>query len=175
MYLTFVGSKLRHFRIRIRWLICSVSCWQDYSLKRREHTWQHVPSTRRCGKPLLVSRSWRQVAMTKHFVWAGEFLWKSSILLLLSVTVTCYAVTCRLVCIDLIHLCNRAIFVWPWNENARTNQKKQANGNRVIWLVYRMDTNILPSPIHPFSFWSLNFHTWFVEIWFLLSSLIVVS
>ena len=35
----------------------------------------------------------------------------------------------------------RAIFVWPWNENARTLQKQQTNGNRAIWLVYRMDTN----------------------------------
>ena len=36
---------------------------------------------------------------------------------------------------------NRAIFVWPWNENARTKQKQQTNGNRAIWLVYRTDTN----------------------------------
>ena len=35
----------------------------------------------------------------------------------------------------------RAIFVWPWNENARTKQKQQTNGNRAIWLVYRTDTN----------------------------------
>ena len=34
----------------------------------------------------------------------------------------------------------RAIFVWLWNENARTKQK-QTNGNREIWLVYRTDTN----------------------------------
>ena len=34
----------------------------------------------------------------------------------------------------------RAIFVWPWNENART--KQQTKGNRVIWLVYRTDTNV---------------------------------
>ena len=33
------------------------------------------------------------------------------------------------------------IFVWPWNENARTKQKQQTNGNRAIWLVYRTDTN----------------------------------
>ena len=39
------------------------------------------------------------------------------------------------------HFANRAIFVWPWNENARTKQKQQTNGNRAIWLVYRMDTN----------------------------------
>ena len=37
--------------------------------------------------------------------------------------------------------CDRAIFVWPWNENARTKQKQQKNGNRAIWLVYRTDTN----------------------------------
>ena len=35
----------------------------------------------------------------------------------------------------------RAIFVWPWNENARTKQKQQTNGNRAIWLVYGTDTN----------------------------------
>ena len=35
----------------------------------------------------------------------------------------------------------RAIFVWPWNENARTKQKQQTNGNTAIWLVYRTDTN----------------------------------
>ena len=33
----------------------------------------------------------------------------------------------------------RAIFVWPWNESARTKQKQQMNGNRAIWLVYRTD------------------------------------
>ena len=35
----------------------------------------------------------------------------------------------------------RAIFVWPWDENARTKQKQQTNGNRAIWLVYGTDTN----------------------------------
>ena len=35
---------------------------------------------------------------------------------------------------------NRAIFVRPWNENARTKQKQQTNGNRAIWLVYWTDT-----------------------------------
>ena len=37
-----------------------------------------------------------------------------------------------------------SIFVWPWNENARTTQKQQINGNRAdraIWLVQRTDTN----------------------------------
>ena len=34
-----------------------------------------------------------------------------------------------------------AIFLWAWNENARTKQKQQRNGNRAIWLVYRTDTN----------------------------------
>ena len=34
-----------------------------------------------------------------------------------------------------------AIFVWPWNENARTKQKQQTNRNRAIWLVYRTDGN----------------------------------
>ena len=37
----------------------------------------------------------------------------------------------------------RAIFVWPWNENAPTKQKQQTNENRAIWLVYRTDTNAL--------------------------------
>jgi len=36
---------------------------------------------------------------------------------------------------------DREIFVWPWNENVRTKQKQQTNGNRAIWLVYRTDTN----------------------------------
>ena len=34
--------------------------------------------------------------------------------------------------------------MWPWNENARTKQKQQTNGNRAdsaIWLVQRTDTN----------------------------------
>ena len=35
----------------------------------------------------------------------------------------------------------RAIYVWPWNENARTIQKQQKNGNRANWLVYRTDAN----------------------------------
>ena len=35
----------------------------------------------------------------------------------------------------------RAIFVWPWNENAETKQKQLTNENRAIWLVYRTDTN----------------------------------
>ena len=30
---------------------------------------------------------------------------------------------------------NKAIFVWPLNENSRTKQKQQRNGNRAIWLV----------------------------------------
>ena len=36
---------------------------------------------------------------------------------------------------------NRAIFVWPWNEKARTKQKQQMDGNRAIWLVYWTDKN----------------------------------
>ena len=35
----------------------------------------------------------------------------------------------------------RAIFSSPWNENARTKQKQQMNGDRAIWLVYTTDTN----------------------------------
>ena len=35
----------------------------------------------------------------------------------------------------------RAIYVWPWNENAQTIQKQQKNGNRANWLVYRTDAN----------------------------------
>ena len=35
----------------------------------------------------------------------------------------------------------RAIYIWPWNENAQTIQKQQKNGNRANWLVYRTDTN----------------------------------
>ena len=40
-----------------------------------------------------------------------------------------------------IRLAVRAIFVWPWDENVRTKQKKQTNGNRAIWLVCPTDTN----------------------------------
>ena len=36
---------------------------------------------------------------------------------------------------------NRAIFVCPRSENARTKQAQQTTGNRAIWLVYRTDTN----------------------------------
>ena len=36
---------------------------------------------------------------------------------------------------------NRVIFVWLWNENARTKQKQQTNGSRAISLVYRTETN----------------------------------
>ena len=39
------------------------------------------------------------------------------------------------------NLNDRAIFVWPWNENGRTKQKQQTYGNRAIWLVYLKDTN----------------------------------
>ena len=35
----------------------------------------------------------------------------------------------------------RAIFVWPWNENARTKLKQQTSGNKAIWLVWRTATN----------------------------------
>ena len=35
---------------------------------------------------------------------------------------------------------NSAIFVRPWNENARTKQKQQTNESRAIWLVYRTDS-----------------------------------
>ena len=38
---------------------------------------------------------------------------------------------------------DRAIFVWPWNENAQTKQKQRANGNSAIWLVYWTDLNAL--------------------------------
>ena len=37
--------------------------------------------------------------------------------------------------------CDRAIFVWPWNEITQRKQKQQINGNRVIWWVCWMDTN----------------------------------
>ena len=35
----------------------------------------------------------------------------------------------------------RGVFLWPWNENAQTKRRQQTNGNRAIWLVYRMDKN----------------------------------
>ena len=40
----------------------------------------------------------------------------------------------------------RATFVWPWNENARTKQKQQTNGNKAIWLVYRTDSKKTSCP-----------------------------
>ena len=44
-------------------------------------------------------------------------------------------------CPDSLNKLFRAIFVSLWNENARTKQKQQANGNKAIWLVYRTYTN----------------------------------
>ena len=46
-----------------------------------------------------------------------------------------------LISCSLYYFFNRAIFVWPWHENARTKQKQQTNENRAIWLVYRIYTN----------------------------------
>ena len=43
----------------------------------------------------------------------------------------------------------KAIFVWSWNENARTKQ----NGNRAISLVYRTDKSA-----RDFDWWSENFN-----------------
>ena len=40
-----------------------------------------------------------------------------------------------------LHYMLEPIFVWTWNENARTKQKQKTNGNRAIWLVCRTDTN----------------------------------
>ena len=42
---------------------------------------------------------------------------------------------------ELHNFLHKSIFSWPWNENSRTKQKQQTNGNRAIWLVYRRDTN----------------------------------
>ena len=37
----------------------------------------------------------------------------------------------------------RAIFVWPWNENARTKQKQQTKGNSLIdWFIERIQTRV---------------------------------
>ena len=37
----------------------------------------------------------------------------------------------------------RAIFVWHWNENARTKQKQQTNGNSLIdWFIERIQTRV---------------------------------
>ena len=38
-----------------------------------------------------------------------------------------------------LHCMLEPIFVWTWNESARTKQKQQTNGNRAISLVYRTD------------------------------------
>ena len=40
-----------------------------------------------------------------------------------------------------LHCMLEPIFVSTWNENARTKQKQQTNGNRAISLVCRTDTN----------------------------------
>ena len=40
-----------------------------------------------------------------------------------------------------LHCMLEPIFVWTWNENARTKQKQQTDGNRAISLVCRTDTN----------------------------------
>ena len=42
---------------------------------------------------------------------------------------------------ELHNFLHKSIFSWPWNENSRTKQKQQTNGNRAIWLVYRKGTN----------------------------------
>ena len=49
----------------------------------------------------------------------------------------------RWYCLSHVYDGPRAIFVWPWNENARIKQKQQTDGNRAIWLVYRTDANVL--------------------------------
>ena len=36
---------------------------------------------------------------------------------------------------------DRAIFLWPWNQNAHTNQKQQTNENRATWLECQTDRN----------------------------------
>ena len=40
-----------------------------------------------------------------------------------------------------LHCMLEPIFVWTWNENARTKQKQQTNGKRAISLFCRTDTN----------------------------------
>ena len=53
-------------------------------------------------------------------------------------------------------LLDRAIFVWPWNENAGTKQKQETNGNRAIWLVYRTDQSILRFDVIPQHDWPIE-------------------
>ena len=55
------------------------------------------------------------------------------------------------------YLLHRAIFVWPWNENARKKQKQQSNGNRAIWLVYRTDANARGFWLVKRTLWLKNF------------------
>ena len=50
----------------------------------------------------------------------------------------------------------KAIFVWPWNNNAPTIQKQSTNGNRAIWLVYRTDTNACGFWLVKRTFWWKN-------------------
>ena len=59
---------------------------------------------------------------------------------------------------------NRALFVWPLHENARTKQKQQTNGNRAIWLVYRTDTNACGSWLVKRTRWWKTFPDNFLEI-----------
>ena len=82
---------------------------------------------------------------------------------------------------ELHNFLHKSIFSWPWNENSRTKQKQQTNGNRAIWLVYRRGTNArgfgwlsersgekTSCPNH----WILRFdailqHDWSIEQWLL--------
>ena len=50
----------------------------------------------------------------------------------------------------------RAIFVWPWNDNARTKKKQQTNGDTAIWLVYRTDINAGWKKFIPENFLEVN-------------------
>ena len=89
------------------------------------------PSSKRARKilPLVFSSSRRRCIRKFHYVVeqkTSKNCTKNNVL-------PCYM--CRFVVLL------RAIFVWPWNENARAKQKQQMNGNRTIWLVYRTDTN----------------------------------
>ena len=53
-------------------------------------------------------------------------------------------------------VCDWSIFVWPWNDSARTKKEQQTNENRAIWLVYRTDTNAGWKKFIPENFLEIN-------------------
>ena len=70
--------------------------------------------------------------------------------------------TLRQFCVDALILI-RAIFVWPWNDSARTKQKQPTNINIRKWFFYRTDRNArllvgLTFPAERRILWKVIFH-----------------